>query len=444
MSLCTIINAHITDQVIQLSNLPRIASGSKEALQIRCDFCGKWEGCGKMAVFYRDESEVYHVPIVDGLVTVPWEVLADEGHFWLGFVGQDDLTRTTEAIRVEVVKGALTVATATPQDPTPDIYQQLLAAQGKLETRFNAAIAVPGSFDPSAVFEAESADGHVNVTIRSNGFAAHATINVSGMAEVLSPTGTKSYNTGILIPKSYVAIHPTLATCTSAVYGSVDDLVVHMSGPIGYKDDPGAGRVDITLNASATSVPNFASYSVTYVLANPSLPELTAIRAIHPDGLLYDTADVAIRTELDNVDRRVESNTRELATVYQTVGDLSQSMESFGETADAAIADFNARITELEENGGGGGGGLPDASGAVADNCALVARGGKWVLSEVPIVTKADTFSLQTQVNNMSDQIADLESAAGDIDAALDGIIALQEALITGSTELPLAEEEGF
>lgn len=136
MSKCTIINAHITDQVLRLSNLPRIASGQVEALQIRCDFCGKWEGCGKIAVFYREGGEVYHVAVVNGLVTVPWEVLTEEGYFYFGIMGQSDLTRTTEVIRIEVAKGALTVATATPEDPTPDIYQQLLSAYGEvMQTR---------------------------------------------------------------------------------------------------------------------------------------------------------------------------------------------------------------------------------------------------------------------------------------------------------------------
>ena len=42
MSQCTTFNAHIADQVLQLSNVPRIASGSKNALVVHCTFCGKW------------------------------------------------------------------------------------------------------------------------------------------------------------------------------------------------------------------------------------------------------------------------------------------------------------------------------------------------------------------------------------------------------------------
>lgn len=130
----TYMKARITDQHLTLVNVPLIASGGVDEVKIRFEFCNLWEGCGKTAVFYRDPETVYHVPIADGLAMVPREVLTEEGHFYLGVMGSADNIRTTEVVRVYVAQGAITEATNVPAEPTPDIYQQILAAYGSLET----------------------------------------------------------------------------------------------------------------------------------------------------------------------------------------------------------------------------------------------------------------------------------------------------------------------
>ena len=129
----TTITVRVVDQTIHVVTLPRIASGGVDELQIRFDFCSLWDGCGKTAVFYRDPTQVYHIPIVDSVAVVPHEVLAEAGHFYFGVMGAAENIRTTEVLKVKVVQGALTTATAEPQEPTPDIYQQLLAALGDLD-----------------------------------------------------------------------------------------------------------------------------------------------------------------------------------------------------------------------------------------------------------------------------------------------------------------------
>lgn len=125
----TVINARIIDQKVQLSNIPLIASGSQGVLQIKCDFDDLWTGYQATAVFFREEkgkvTDVFHVPVYLGIADVPPEVLKDEGHFFMGFMGVAENTRTTELIRLEVKRGAITEGVAVP-DPTPDVYTQLL------------------------------------------------------------------------------------------------------------------------------------------------------------------------------------------------------------------------------------------------------------------------------------------------------------------------------
>lgn len=123
----TKITAHIIDQTIQLVNVPLLASGGVDVVQIQCDFCALWDDYEKTAVFSRKGGPVYHIPLVDGAVVVPHEVLAEAGHFFFGVFGVKDNTRTTEVLTLKVVQGAITIATADPKDPTPSIYDQLLA-----------------------------------------------------------------------------------------------------------------------------------------------------------------------------------------------------------------------------------------------------------------------------------------------------------------------------
>lgn len=326
MSQCTIINAHITDQVLQLSNLPRIASGLVGALQIRCNFCGKWDGCGKIGVFYRDKSDVYHVPLENGLVTVPWEVLQDEGYFWFGIMGQDDLTRTTEAIRIEVAKGALTVATATPQDPTPDIYQQLVAAQGVLEARFNAAVAVLDTGDPASTLDVTSADGLVRVKISANGFAAMANFYVeAGVGDYLA-AGNSAYRTDYIIPAEYAPL--SQVTVRDHLY---PDLLLTLS------TDPTTGKARVSITGAPLS---YFAESATYGLAKPSLTELPDIRVGY-DGSTYGTAGEAVRVQVGEINEQLDGINHALmdlgekgAEIIGEIADARRGINSKGSTTD--------------------------------------------------------------------------------------------------------------
>lgn len=131
----TTITAHISDQTMQLTNLPNLASGSIGVLRIQCHFCDLWDGYGKSAVFYKDKDTVYHSLIVDDIVTVPHEVLAEAGYFYFGVMGIADNTRTTEVLKISVAQGAITSASAESVEPSPDIYAQILAQYNELSEK---------------------------------------------------------------------------------------------------------------------------------------------------------------------------------------------------------------------------------------------------------------------------------------------------------------------
>lgn len=124
----TLIKVECTDQVLRLTQTPTIASGGVKEDTVEFAFDNLWDGFNLTAVFYCGENEVYHVGIVDNRCIVPREVLANPGYFYLGVMGvKDGVTRTTNVLSYRVEAGAITEGVK-PPEPTPSIYEQILAS----------------------------------------------------------------------------------------------------------------------------------------------------------------------------------------------------------------------------------------------------------------------------------------------------------------------------
>lgn len=136
----TKINAHIVDQTIQLTNIPLLASGGVNEIRVNFTFCSLWDGTARVAVFYRDPAKVYHVPIVDSVVTVPQEVTAEKGAFFMGAFGiVGDTTRTTNYVQLDLEQGACTTGENVPE-PAQDVYQQILSAYAECGPKAEEAL----------------------------------------------------------------------------------------------------------------------------------------------------------------------------------------------------------------------------------------------------------------------------------------------------------------
>lgn len=123
----TVIKAQVEDQSLIITSLPKLASGGYNETRVEFTFCPLWDGLTKTAMFYTDKSRVYYIVVEDDVAVVPHEVLANEGIVYFGVFGYSaDQARTTEVLPLTVVEGAITDSTAIHQDPTPDVYQQLL------------------------------------------------------------------------------------------------------------------------------------------------------------------------------------------------------------------------------------------------------------------------------------------------------------------------------
>ena len=122
----TLIKAKITDQTLEFTLKPMVASGGVNEDVIEFEFDALWDGFDMVAVFYRSKREVFHKKIVGNRCTVPSEVLRAQGVFYVGVMGvKDNVTRTTNVLRYELEHGAITVGVE-PPEPTPSIYEQIL------------------------------------------------------------------------------------------------------------------------------------------------------------------------------------------------------------------------------------------------------------------------------------------------------------------------------
>ena len=129
----SIIKARCIDQTLEITNAPLIASGDVGTDVIQFEFCSRWDGYGKTAIFYRSEEEAYSAPIINGEAAVPSEVMRDEGFFFFGVYGsQDEKVLTSQVQRYRVAKGALTEDTLTPEDPSPDVYSQIMTSMDRI------------------------------------------------------------------------------------------------------------------------------------------------------------------------------------------------------------------------------------------------------------------------------------------------------------------------
>ena len=123
------------------------ATDSEGYLQAVFDFSADWAGTAKVALFRDDiTGETYRVTLDSlGLCVVPSEVLVCDGaarrnYFVLSVYGvSDDIPRvTTNEIRVDLARSGFGEAT-TPADPTPDVYEQILAGYGTAQAANEAA-----------------------------------------------------------------------------------------------------------------------------------------------------------------------------------------------------------------------------------------------------------------------------------------------------------------
>lgn len=299
----TQLTARVNDQALEVLNLPLLASGGEDVVRISIDFCALWDGYGKAAVFYRKGGPIYHIPVVNDAVVIPWEVMTTAGTLFFGVLGVAENTRTTEVIRLSVEQGAISEATAEPAEPTPEIYQQILAAYGLAEARLNNMMALhPGE----GLLEYTFSDDVVEGKVVCNGSVAAISFYLNGAGTILAPGERYSVD----LPKEFAplfnaelslvagaAMSPAFEVNIPARDANLTAEVVKTILPEGEY----SARLIITSNSEGDTSVELSGYRGygTFAIAHIRIDELTDIR-VGVDGSVYDSAGSAVREQVRN------------------------------------------------------------------------------------------------------------------------------------------------
>lgn len=122
------------------SEKDKIASGQVNYSEIEFEFDDSWNNLTKTAIFWNgtaNEIPATNHPILlndNNTVKVPHEVTDIKGQkFYLALCGiNDDVIATTNTLSYDVVLGGY-IAGIAPEDPTPTIYQQIIAIMNSTE-----------------------------------------------------------------------------------------------------------------------------------------------------------------------------------------------------------------------------------------------------------------------------------------------------------------------
>lgn len=130
MKNCTCIKLKTVDQRLSAVQQPILASGDVGTVRVEYAIDSYWDGYALSGTFYtgKKPEDVYEQPLTDGACVIPWEVLHEDGILYIGLRGVDGagLVKTAAPVRYRIEKGS-PGGSATAVEPTPDVYQQLLA-----------------------------------------------------------------------------------------------------------------------------------------------------------------------------------------------------------------------------------------------------------------------------------------------------------------------------
>ncbi len=115
------------NQKLKMLTAEDIYSGNINIDAVQFEFSEHWDGFLKTAVFFREgENAIQVLPNSNDLYEIPIEVNQTEGNVYVGVFGiKGEQRLTSEMVCLYLKKGVPTEGVHT--DPTPDIYQQIVA-----------------------------------------------------------------------------------------------------------------------------------------------------------------------------------------------------------------------------------------------------------------------------------------------------------------------------
>lgn len=131
------------DQTLAFTDMPVITTGDKNIDKIKFDFCDKWDGFIKVAVFFQQKGEFsYSLINEDGSCNIPNSILKLTGRIFIAVSGtnKNNQVRTTEIICYKIGEG---VADVDINDEFPgqiteeekeDVYNKMFELVNEMQT----------------------------------------------------------------------------------------------------------------------------------------------------------------------------------------------------------------------------------------------------------------------------------------------------------------------
>ena len=123
----------ITNQHIKRTDTFEPVAKSQNYLYAKFTFLTD-EWTGLVTALFKTESSVYEMLLDENNeCLVPWEVLTSEGNIYVSIFAGDLVT--TNQSRVHIIESGYTEDAESSEDPTPSIYEQLLAKYDELNEK---------------------------------------------------------------------------------------------------------------------------------------------------------------------------------------------------------------------------------------------------------------------------------------------------------------------
>lgn len=188
------IHASVTDQQLKIVKSPVLASGGVNEVKVVFNFCTKWEGFEKTAIFYRDTDKIYHAILNENDICIlPWEVYAESGTFYIGVFGEKgDIRRTSTVVKYKVGKGGFATEDMMPNEPTPDVYSQIIEMYQETKALAQEAKELAQEAQVSDLTEEQNLTDEQKAQVRKN-------IGIKDVLLVYIKDGAADYTSGEIV-----------------------------------------------------------------------------------------------------------------------------------------------------------------------------------------------------------------------------------------------------